>query len=99
MSAISARIDRAHRNPPSGLARGQTKGAEDALKIVVAIIFNLDASPFFAVVHQYAGTQVFLQSILQIFDRCRGGGIRRRLTPVPRTSPAKLPCHQALRGT
>src|SRR3954471_9008455 len=63
--AANARIARANRL----LCVRQAKGGEDALEIVVPIIFNLDAAAFVAVMDQHPGSQMFLQSVLQIFDR------------------------------
>ena len=49
---------------------------EDALQVIVPVIFDLDAPSFLAVVKRDPGAEMFLQSILQIINR--GGGDRRR---------------------
>src|SRR5437773_9549103 len=58
------------------LLLAQTQRAEDALEIVVAIIFNLATAAFLAVMNQHPGAEMFLQSVLQIVDRRGGGGGR-----------------------
>ena len=63
----------------ANLLLAQTQRAEDALEIVIAIIFNLDPAAFLAVMNQHPGAEMFLQSVLQIVDR-RGGGDGR---PAP----------------
>ena len=60
----------------------QAKRVEDALEIVVAIIFNFDPAPLLAVMHQHTGAEMFLQPVLQILD-CGGGGcVCGRLAPA-----------------
>ena len=48
----------------SAFARPQTQGTHDALKIVTAIIFNLDSAALFAVTDRHMCAELLLQSVL-----------------------------------
>jgi hypothetical protein len=41
------------------------------LEIVVAVIFDLDPSAFFAVMNRHVRGEMLLQPILQFLNRCR----------------------------
>ncbi len=47
---------------------GQTEGAKDALQIIVAIIFNLNAPALFPVMQGHPRAEMFLQPALQVID-------------------------------
>src|SRR5881296_2144236 len=81
----------------SGLARDQTESDNHTLEIVIAVIFNLDPSAFFAVVNGDAGSQMLLQAILQLCHCRRGNGQFARALAPQATDP-KLPRHQPFRG-
>ena len=66
------------------LARGQTERGQNALQVIVAVVFDLDGSPFLPVMNLHAGPEMLLQSILQIVDRGGGGRHRARLPFPPR---------------
>lgn len=61
-------IARGARDPPVapmlGLARGQAEGRENTMQVIVAVIFDLDAPSFLAVVNYYPRTEMLLQSSL-----------------------------------
>ena len=80
------------------LARGQTERGQNALQVVVAVIFDLDSSAFLTVVQCHPGSEMFLQSILQIINR--GGRDRRRacLPSPPGPRGAELARDEALGG-
>ena len=58
----------------SALADFKTECSNDTLKIIVAVIFNLDPAAFFSVMNRNVGAEVLLQLVLQIFNRGRAGG-------------------------
>src|SRR5216684_3561776 len=72
----------------SALNRCQAHGSDDALKIIVAVIFNLDPATFFPVMDRHMRAEVLLQLVLQIFDRGRRGSqfTAALLSPRPRDS-------------
>src|SRR5437763_17077053 len=80
----------------ANLLLAQTQRAEDALEIVVAIVFNLDPAAFLAVMNQHPGAEMFLQSVLQIVD---GRGCRGRLAAAARARAAELSRDEPLRRT
>ena len=55
----------------SAFARGQSERGDDAVEIVIPIIFNLDPSSFFAVMKRDVRAEMLLQAILQVFNRRR----------------------------
>src|SRR2546421_6340498 len=89
-----ARIPSA-RSAAANLLPSQTQRSENALEIVVAIIFNFDPSAFLAVMNQHPGAEMFLQSVLQIVDRRGCGG----LAAPARSGAAELPCDKSLGRT
>ena len=66
----------------------QAEGRDDALKIVIPVVFDLDLPSFFAVMDGDVRAQMLLQAILQIDNR---GGTRARFGPFSsRLSDPKL---------
>jgi hypothetical protein len=83
----------------SAFARSQSKSGNDALKIFVAVVFDLNSSPFFSVAKYHVGPEVLLQSILQILDRGSGDTYAARALFPPRATDPKLPSNEPFRRT
>src|SRR6266849_2224748 len=83
----------------SAFAHSQTQGAHDALKIVVAIIFDLDPTALVAVMDPHVRAKFLLQSILQIFDRRRRGSCLASTAFSAAAAEPKLAGDQSLRPT
>src|SRR5712691_10186614 len=68
--------------------RRQAQGGNDTLKIIVAVIFNLDSATFFPVMDRHMRAEVLLQLVLQILNRGRSGSqfTAALLSPWPRDS-------------
>src|SRR5689334_1641965 len=60
-----------HFGVESMLGRDQTDNVQNPLKIVVAIIFDFDPSPFRGVMNRHVGAEMLTQFVLQIPDRRR----------------------------
>src|SRR5260370_42160853 len=74
----------------SAFAHSQTQVAHDALKIVIAIIFDLDPTALVAVMDPHVRAKFLLQSILQIFDRRRRGSCLGRIAFSAASAEPKL---------
>src|SRR5436190_2961307 len=96
----TARSSPAHRRagPMLRLARGQTERDQDALQIIVTVIFDLDGAPFLPVMHPDSGPEMLLQSILQVLDRGGGKGHGARLPFAPGPHRAELARDEAFGG-
>src|SRR3989442_10282213 len=81
----------------SAFARSQSKSGNDALKIFVAVVFDLNSPPFFSVVKRDVGPEVLLQSILQILDRGRANTWRARALFASRPTHPQISGNEAFR--
>ena len=75
----------------------QPKRGNNALKIVIPVIFDLDPAAFFAVMNGDACAEMLLQTLLQIFDRGRGHGNFTSAALAPFSCCAQLPSHEPFR--